>query len=137
MIKTSFLHIGVTCKDQKKFEEYYSKYFGFRRARTIMLGEGKELLFLKNDDNFYFEVFPMDEERPVPFAEGDGPHYPGFRHIAFNVDDVDAKLKEMGSDAVITLGPMSFDDFTKGWKTVWLKDPEGNIVEVSQGYKDK
>lgn len=136
MIQTTFLHIGVTCKDPKKFEEFYSKYFGFRRTRTIALGEGKELFFLKNDDNFYFEVFPMDEDRPVPFSEGDGPHYPGLRHIAFTVDDVDAKLKEMGSDAVVTLGPLLFDNFTKGWKTVWIKDPEGNIVEISQGYKD-
>jgi glyoxylase I family protein len=43
----------------------------------------------------------------------------------------------MGNDAVITLGPLSFDDFIPGWKTVWLKDPEGNIVEISQGYQDE
>jgi glyoxylase I family protein len=136
MVKTSFLHVAVTCKDQKKFEAFYSKYFGFKRARTISLGENKELFFLKDEGNFYFEVFPMDEERPVPQAESDGPHYPGWRHIAFIVADVDAKLKEMGDDAVITLGPLGFDDFIEGWRTVWIKDPEGNIVEISQGYKD-
>jgi len=53
------------------------------------------------------------------------------------VDDVEAKLAEMGNDAVITLGPLSFDDFIPGWKTVWLKDPEENIVEISQGYQDE
>lgn len=137
MVKTSFLHIGVTCRDQKKFEEFYSRYFGFRRARTIQLGDNKELVFLKDQGGFYFEIFPMDEESPVPPSELDGPHYPGWRHIAFMVDDVDAKLEEMGTDAIITLGPLSFDDFITGWKTVWVKDPEGNIVEISQGYKDE
>lgn len=136
MVRTTFLHIGVTCKDPKKFEDFYSKYFGFKRARVISLGNNKELVFLKNDGNFYFEVFPMDEERPVPMAEYDGQHYPGWRHIAFAVKNVDEKLAEMGPDAVISLGPLSFDDFTKGWKTVWVKDPEGNIVEISQGFKD-
>jgi glyoxylase I family protein len=136
MMNTSFLHFGVTCKNQNLFEAFYTKYFGFKRARTISLGENKELFFLKDENNFYFEVFPMDEERPVPQAAGDGPHYPGWRHIAFVVDDVDAKLAEMGKDAVVTLGPLAFDNFIKGWKTVWLKDPEGNIVEISQGYKD-
>lgn len=137
MIQPKFLHVAVTCRDQAKFEAFYTKYFGMKRARTIDIGEGKELFFLKDSNGFYFEVFPMDEERPIPFAESDGPHYPGYRHLAFMVDDVDAKLKEMGEEAVITLGPLGFDDFIQGWRTVWLKDPEGNIVEISQGYEDE
>jgi len=59
------------------------------------------------------------------------------RGLAFKVDDVDAKLAEMGDAAVITLGPFSFDAFIPGWRTVWLSDPEGNIVEVSQGFVDE
>ncbi|MDF7819909.1 VOC family protein [Runella sp. MFBS21] len=137
MIQTSFFHVAVTVKDLSAFESFYSKYFGFQRARTISLGEGKELVFLKDAGNFYFEVFPPDEERPIPLAEGDGPHYQGIRHLAFSVEDVDAKLAEMGSDAVITLGPLTFDDFIPGWKTAWVKDPEGNIIEITQGYVDE
>jgi glyoxylase I family protein len=59
------------------------------------------------------------------------------RHIEFTVADVDQKILEMGEAAVITLGPLRFDDFIQGWKTVWIKDPEGNIVELSEGYKDE
>jgi len=137
MIATQFSHIAVTCSNSLDFEAFYTKYFGFKRARTIDLGEGKELVFLKDADGFYFEIFPKELENPLPAFEGDGPHFPGLRHIAFMVDDVEAKLAEMGDDAVITLGPLSFDDFIPGWKTVWLKDPEGNIVEISQGYQDE
>ncbi len=136
-MKASFFHIAVTVKDLKKFETFYAKHFGFYRARVIDLGDDAELIFLKNDDGFYLEVFPPEEERPCAMAEADGPHYPGLRHIAFQVDDVDAKLEEMGDDAVLSLGPLRFDDFIPGWKTVWLKDPEGNIVEITQGYKDQ
>jgi glyoxylase I family protein len=136
-MKATFFHLAFTVKNLAKFEAFYSTYFGFKRARVIALGDDAILVFLKNEDNFYFEIFPPEEERPMPMAEADGPHYAGLRHIAFSVDDVDAKIKEMGDDAVITLGPLHFDDVIEGWKTVWLKDPEGNIIEITQGYKDQ
>ena len=44
---------------------------------------------------------------------------------------------EIGCDAEITLGPLEFDDFIPGWKTAWVRDPEGNIVEISQGFVDQ
>ncbi len=137
MINTEFAHIAITCKNPIAFENFYSKHFGMRRARTIPLEEGKEIVFLKNENGFYFEVFSEDSPRPFPFAEGDGPHYAGVRHIAFIVDSIDQKILEMGEDAIITLGPFDFDGFIPGWKTVWIKDPEGNIIEISQGYKDE
>ena len=43
----------------------------------------------------------------------------------------------MGADAKVTLGPMDFDAFIPGWRTVWVSDPDGNIVEISQGYVDE
>ncbi len=137
MTSTTFFHVAVTVNDLPAFENFYVKHFGFFRARTISLGEGKELVFLKDKNGFYFEIFPAEEQRPSPRAEGDGPHYPGLRHLAFSVPDVDAKVAEMGAEAVITLGPLGFDAFIPGWKTVWVKDPEGNIVEITQGYKDE
>ena len=136
-MKATFFHLAITVKDLPTFEGFYAKYFGFIRARVIELGDDAQLVFLKNDDNFYFEIFPPEEQRPYPMAEADGPHYPGLRHMAFSVDDIDAKLDEMGKDAVITLGPLHFDDVIEGWKTVWLKDPEGNIIEITQGYRDQ
>ena len=38
---------------------------------------------------------------------------------------------------MVTLGPLHFDDVIEGWQTVWIKDPEGNIIEITQGYKDQ
>ncbi|MBE2271758.1 MAG: VOC family protein, partial [Anaerolinea sp.] len=61
----------------------------------------------------------------------------GVRHLAFKVDSIDAKLAEMGSDAQVTLGPLDFSDFIPGWRTVWVADPEGNIVEISEGFRDQ
>ena len=32
---------------------------------------------------------------------------------------------------------MGFEDFIPGWRTVWVADPDGNIVEISQGFVDQ
>lgn len=135
MTFTTYSHIGIACQDPIAIEKFYTKYFGFKRARVIPLGD-EQMVFIKSG-NVYLELFQAKEESPGPPPKEDGPWYPGWRHIAFKVDSVDAKLAEMGDDAKITHGPFGFDDFIPGWRTVWVADPEGNIVEISQGYVDE
>jgi len=131
-----FHHMGVVCRDPAATERFYTRHFGFRRARVVPLGDGDEIVFLKSGA-LYLELFRATQPNPAPTPTGPGPEYPGWRHLAFKVDDVDAKLAEMGDDATITAGPMGFDAFIPGWRTVWVADPDGNIVEISQGFVDE
>jgi glyoxylase I family protein len=130
-----FHHFALTCSDPIAVERFYTKHFAFKRARVIPLGN-QQIVFIKAE-NVYLELFQKEEEAPVAPSAADGPHYPGWRHIAFKVDDLDAKLAEMGDEARITLGPLDFSDFIPGWRTVWIADPDGSIVEISQGYVDQ
>ena len=129
-------HVGIECRDPAATERFYTRHFGFRRARVVPLSADDEIVFLKSG-GLYLELFKATQQSPAPAATGAGPEYPGWRHLAFRVDDVDAKLAEMGDDARITAGPMSFDAFIAGWKTAWVADPDGNIVEISQGFTDQ
>ncbi|MGK3963984.1 VOC family protein [Sorangium sp. So ce118] len=133
---TRFIHVAINCKDPLEVERFYTKHFGFQRARVCDLGDGNQIVFIKSG-HVYLEMFQTDKEPPHPPVGADGPAYACWRHIAFLVDDIDAKLKAMGEDARITLGPMTFDNFIPGWRTVWVSDPEGNIIEISQGYVDE
>jgi glyoxylase I family protein len=135
MADLAFHHMSIACRDPLAIERFYTRHFGFRRTRVIPVGEA-QIVFVRSG-NLYLELFPAKGDSPIPPAKEDGPWYPGWRHIAFKVDNVDAKLAEMGDDAVVTLGPLSFNDFIPGWRTVWVSDPEGNIIEVSQGYVDQ
>lgn len=128
-------HLGMSCGDPVAVERFYTRHFGFSRARVIPLGD-TQIVMIKNGD-FYIELFKAEGDRPLPPPGADGPHYPGLRHLAFQVNDVDATLAEMGPDAKVTLGPLGFDDFIPGWRTAWVADPEGNIVEITQGYQDQ
>lgn len=132
---TTFSHVALSCGDPIATERFYTKHFGFTRARVIPLG-AQQIVFIKAG-NVYLELFSAEGTPPAPPAVADGPHFAGFRHIAFTVDSVDAAIAAMGADARITLGPLSFDDFIPGWRTVWVADPDGNIVEISQGYTDQ
>jgi len=132
---THFSHVALSCADPILTEKWYSKHFGFTRARVIPIGDD-QIVFVKSG-SVYLELFKASGESPIPAPEKDGPAYPAIRHIAFQVDDVDATLAAMGDEAKVTLGPFGFDAFIPGWRTVWVSDPDGNIVEISQGFTDQ
>ena len=134
-VQTKFSHYGLTCQDPLAVERWYTKHFGFERARVYAPGAG-QVVMIKRDD-IYLELFPAGEQRTAPPAGKDGTNAPGWRHLAFIVDDLDAKLAEMGGDAKINLGPIDFSSFVPGMRSVWLADPEGNVVELNQGYVDE
>jgi glyoxylase I family protein len=135
MAALTFSHMALSCQDPIAIERFYTKHFGFKRARVVPFG-GKQVVFLKNE-HAYLELFQASKEAPTPPAGGAGPEYPGWRHMAFMVDNVDARLTEMGNQAKITQGPLDFDNVIPGWRSVWIADPEGNIIEISQGYHDQ
>ena len=109
----------MRCKDPVAIERFYSKHFGFTRGRVYAPGPSQVVVI--NSGGVALEFFPASGERPGPRVGGAGPEYPSVRHIAFIVNDLDRKLAPMGADAMITLGPA----------------PEGNIVELNQGYVDE
>lgn len=133
MASMQFSHVALSCQDPIATERFYTQYFGFQRARVIPLGN-TQIVFIKSGQT-YLELFAAEGGAQTP--NGDGPHTVGIRHLAFQVDSVDDTLAALGDAAKVTLGPLDFDAFIPGWRTVWVSDPDGNIVEISQGYTDE
>jgi glyoxylase I family protein len=159
-------HVALNCADQAVTEEFYHSWFGFERARSVVLGS-EEIIFLRSGE-VLLELFAADqtagaelvgaglpgagsaaaesavaesavaESAVAESAVGDGPHRRGVaRHLAFQTDDVDAFMARIGDHVTVSLGPLDFDDFIPGWRSVWFTDPDGVAIEVSQGYHDK
>jgi glyoxylase I family protein len=135
MAKTTFSHIGLVAKDPLKLEEFYTKYFGFIRTRVYAPGPDQVVMIKK--DSMYFEIFKATEERPDPAPVEAGPMYPCWRHVCFSVDNLEEMIDILKDVTQITLGPADMSVFIPGMKVVWLADPEGNIIELSEGYKDE
>jgi glyoxylase I family protein len=130
-----YAHTGLTCADLAATERFYTKHFGFRRARVVDLGGGKQIVFLKGADTC-LELFQGAGSDPAGIPAADGHGYPGIRHLAFEVDDVEAFIKTLGADLKVNLGPLHFDAFISGWAAVWVRDPDDRVVEICQGYRD-
>jgi glyoxylase I family protein len=127
--------VALNCRDPRRTAAFYTELFGFRTARVVPLGED-EIVFLRQGE-VYLELFRVPVAPAVPDRSDDGPSTPGVaRHLAFQTDDLDGFLRRMGDAAPIVFGPLAFDDFIEGWRSVWLTDPDGVVVEVSQGYRD-
>ena len=135
MVKTTFSHIGLNCKDPVKIEKFYKKYFDFERARVFNPGPDQVVMIKKND--VYMELFPAEKKRPIDEPQDDGYTFPGVRHLAFLVDDLDEFLDKLPDEIEISQGPMDMSEFVDGMRVCWFKDPEGNIIELNQGYKDE
>jgi glyoxylase I family protein len=132
----SLHHISLTCDDPIAVERFYTRHFGFRRARVVDIGQGAQIVFLRGAGTL-LELFRAAQPNPLKPAEGDGYPWSGVRNFSFEVDDVDRKIAEMGSDAVVTAGPLSFDAFVAGWRSAWLRDPAGNLIQITKGYTDQ
>ena len=128
-------HMGLACADPIAVERWYTKHFGFTRKRVY--APGPEQVVVIGNEGASLELFPAKGEAPPPRGEGAGPEYPGWRHVAFLVDDLDATLAKMGDDAKITLGPLDMNALIEGMRVAWISDPEGNIVELNQGYEEE
>jgi glyoxylase I family protein len=125
-------HVALNCRDVTTTEKFYQEWFGFHRARSVALGDS-EIVFLRSGD-VYLELFAAQDAGAGSTA--DGPKQPGIvRHLAFQTDDLNGFLRR-AADLPVSLGPLSFDDFLPGWRSVWFTDPDGVIVEVSQGFRD-
>ena len=134
MIKATFSHIGLTCENPLKIEEFYIKYFGFKRTMVYNYA-GIQIVMIKSD-NIYLELFQATENSPLKLPKETGYNYQGWRHICFLVDDLDKKLEEFEDDIKITLGPLDMSELIEGMRICWIADPEGNIIELAEGYKD-
>lgn len=135
MARIRFSHLALNCHDPIRIEAFYSRHFGFERARVYDAGE-HEVVMLRLGD-CYLELFPAHGERPVLPPAKDGYEFVGMRHFCLEVGDLDALLAAMGPEAVLSLGPLDMGEYVAGMKVAWVRDPEGNIVELNQGYRDQ
>ncbi|MDM8523574.1 VOC family protein [Desulfococcaceae bacterium HSG8] len=77
------------------------------------------------------EIFQYDHMPEHPDVR---PNTPGFSHIAFAVDDVPAKAREILSNGGSCIGELIVRDVPDVGRLTfqYLADPEGNIVEIQK-----
>ena len=147
-MQARYVHTNLIARDWRRLAAFYVEVFGcvavpperqlsgspLERA-TGLPGAALEGMHLRlpgwGDDGPTLELFQYRQESPAPPT---APNRPGFAHIAFAVDDVQAarqavlaagggSLGEVVSLGVPDAGRVTF---------AYVADPEGNIIELQQ-----
>ena len=93
-------------------------------------------MFLKAG-SCYLELFRATATSPAPAATGPGPDTPAGGISRSRSTTSTPSWPRSAPTAKVTAGPMDFDAFIPGWRSAWVADPDGNIVEISQGFVDE
>jgi len=127
----SFQHMAFNCRDLKKTEAFYSKHFGFKRACVFKAGNPDEYMIIRLG-GACIELFPTKNTQDLKQS----PQPLGFQHIAFEVDNLDEAIGKLNADGVKTEGIIDCSAFIAGLRICFFQDPDGNRVELMEGYKD-
>jgi predicted enzyme related to lactoylglutathione lyase len=148
MVNARFVHTNLIAQDWRKLAQFYEQVFGCtpvppeRKLAGKWLEDGTGVPDAKicgmhlrlpgyGDEGPTLEIYQYNhhEERLETAA-----NRPGFGHIAFAVDDVEAAREAVIAAGGGSLGEVSSLEVPGAGRVtfVYLTDPEGNIVELQR-----
>ena len=120
-------HAAIICSDYARSKRFYVEVLGLRIvAENFRAARQSWKLDLALPDGAQIELFSFPDAPPRP----SWPEAQGLRHLAFEVDDVQAckaQLEALG----IAVEPVRVDEFT-GKAFVFFADPDGLPLELYQ-----
>ena len=148
MIKYKRLrHIALVVKNKENIIDFYTNILGFQlRDRYIIKSadirkgiglpkakaKGAHLIIPSSDVEL--ELFEFEKNIEKKSEEYIASH-PGFRHIAIVVETLKETYEYLKNKNVSFISEpicVNEPDCFKGFKFVYMKDPEGNIIELNQ-----
>ncbi len=125
MIKLNQVHhIAIICKDYAVSKKFYTEVLGFTIVQEVYRKERDSYkLDLALNGQYIIELFSF----PDPPARPSRPEATGLRHIAFEVDDIEATVAALNHHAVI-VEPIRTDEFTNK-KFTFIADPDDLPIE--------
>lgn len=147
-VDARFAHTNLVARDWKKLAEFYESVFGCKRVpperqisgqwlddATGVTGARISGIHLRlpgfGDDGPTLEIFQYSRSEA---GQETAANRPGFGHIAFSVDDVQAAYDAVLAAGGKTVGKITSVEIPDAGKItfVYLADPEGNIIELQK-----
>ena len=127
-------HVALNCRNLAAQEAFFTKHFGFQRSRTFKAGKPDEFIMLKLG-SFRLELFPVESAQTAEAMGGE--QVVGFKHLAFNVPKLEPAISALQADGIEPDPIINLGHVIPGFRIVFFRDPEGNILELMEGYQDE
>jgi glyoxylase I family protein len=117
-------HIAIICSDYAKSKQFYTEILGLEIIREAYREERDSYkLDLALNGQYIIELFSF----PDPPKRLSRPEATGLRHLAFEVEELEAVLAMMENHKV-SFEPIRKDEFT-GKRFTFISDPDGLPIE--------
>jgi len=112
-------HIAIICSDYKVSKKFYTEVLGLSIIREVYREERQSYkLDLAIGDHYVIELFSFPDPPPRPSR----PESCGLRHLAFSVENVESKRKELTEKGLIC-EDIRIDEYT-GKEFFFTQDPD-------------
>jgi len=118
-------HIAIICSNYEMSKDFYTRVLDLEIVKETYRAERQSYkLDLKVNDQYQVELFSF----PHPAARPSRPEACGLRHLAFEVNDIDAAIAVLHARQVTT-EPVRIDEIT-GKRFTFFADPDGLPLEL-------
>lgn len=146
-------HVNIVVADMARAERFYGQLLGLRRGFERLLegewiervtglpGARAHCVFYEPEAGGRVELLQYLSPQGEPLAPNRLPHTPGIRHLAFEVDDLDAVCEQLRAAGVALVSPpvtVPFPVAAAGRKRLcYFHDPDGVLIETAEYQRDR
>lgn len=117
-------HVAIICSDYRKSKEFYIDILGLEVISEAYREQRDSYkLDLGLNGKYIIELFSF----PNPPARPSRPEGTGLRHLAFEVDDIEATVAHLQANNIF-VEPVRTDEFTNK-KFTFIADPDNLPIE--------
>lgn len=118
-------HIAVICSDYERSKQFYTNILGLEILSEVYREERKSYkLDLALNGEYMIELFSF----PNPPDRVSRPEACGLRHLALEVDNIDASIEQLKQKEV-EVESIRVDEYT-GKRFCFFSDPDGLPIEL-------
>jgi glyoxylase I family protein len=118
-------HIAIICSNYQVSKRFYTEVLGLKIVREVYRQERASYkLDLAGPNGYCIELFSF----PNPPKRATQPESCGLRHLAFEVENLEAAIQELSKQHIYT-EPIRVDEHT-GKRFTFFTDPDGLPLEL-------